>query len=47
MVFNKKMFKDVGVLKFVKEGWIISDFEKVLKVLKNKGYILGLFFVNG
>lgn len=29
MAFNKKMLKDAGVLKLVKEGWTTSDFEKV------------------
>lgn len=47
MAFNKKMLKDAGVLKLVKEGWTTSDFEKVLKALKNKGYIPGSFFANG
>lgn len=36
MAFNKKMLKDAGVLKLVKEGWTTSDFEKVLKALKIK-----------
>lgn len=47
MAFNKKMLKDAGVLKLVKEGWTTSDFEKVLKALKNKGYTPGSFFANG
>lgn len=47
MVMNKKMLEDVGVVNFVKEGWIIDDFEKVLKVFKDKGYILGLLFSFG
>lgn len=47
MAFNKKMLKDAGVDDLVKEGWTTSDFEKVLKALKEKGYTPGSLFSNG
>lgn len=47
MAFNKQMLKDAGVEDMVKEGWTTSDFEKVLKALKDKGYTPGSLFCNG
>ena len=47
MAFNKKMLEDAGVANLVKEGWTTSDFEKVLKALKDKGYTPGSLFSNG
>ena len=47
MAFNKKMLEDAGVANLVKEGWTTSDFEKVLKALKDKGYTPGSLFGNG
>ena len=47
MALNKKMLKDAGVEDLVKEGWTTSDFEKVLKALKDKGYTPGSLFANG
>ncbi|OTO01282.1 ABC transporter substrate-binding protein [Enterococcus sp. 5B3_DIV0040] len=47
MALNKKMLRDAGVLDLVKEGWTTSDFEKVIKALKDKGYNPGSFFANG
>ena len=47
MAFNKKMLEDAGVANLVKEGWTTSDFEKVLKALKDKGYTPDSLFSNG
>ncbi|MVX59274.1 extracellular solute-binding protein [Streptococcus danieliae] len=47
MAFNREMLKEAGVEDLVKEGWKTSDFEKVLKALKDKGYNPGSLFSNG
>lgn len=47
MALNKQMLEDAGVADLVKEGWTTSDFEKVLKALKDKGYTPGSLFSNG
>ncbi|HFI0082576.1 TPA: ABC transporter substrate-binding protein [Streptococcus suis] len=47
MAFNKAMLEDAGVLDLVKDGWTTDDFEKVIKVLKDKGYNPGSLFSNG